>query len=50
MFGRKSTDSAWRSRVPDRATCVRCLQEKDLEEKDAESDVDADESEQEEGI
>jgi hypothetical protein len=34
VFGRKSTDSAWRSRFPDRATCVRCLQEKDLEEMD----------------
>ncbi len=31
MFGRKDTDSAWRSRFPDRATCVRCLQEKDLD-------------------
>ena len=31
MFGRKDTDSAWRSRFPDQATCVRCLQEKDLE-------------------
>ena len=31
MFGRKDTGSAWRSRFPDRATCVRCLQEKDLE-------------------
>jgi hypothetical protein len=31
LFGRKGTDSAWRSRFPDQATCVRCLQEKDLE-------------------
>ena len=31
MFRRKDTDSAWRSRFPDRATCVRCLQEKDLD-------------------
>ena len=31
MFGRKDTDSAWRSRFPDQTTCVRCLQKKDLE-------------------
>lgn len=31
MFGSKNKDSAWRSRFPDTATCVRCLQEKDLE-------------------
>ena len=31
MFGRKDMDSAWRSRFPDQATCVRCLQENDLE-------------------
>ena len=31
MFGRKAQESAWRSRFPDRATCVRCLQEKDLD-------------------
>ena len=31
MFGRKDQDSAWRSRFPDMTTCVRCLQEKDLE-------------------
>ena len=31
MFRRKDADSAWRSRFPDRATCVRCLLEKDLE-------------------
>lgn len=31
MFVRKERDSAWRSRFPDRATCVRCLQEKDLD-------------------
>jgi hypothetical protein len=34
VFGRKDKDSAWRSRFPDTATCVRCLQEKDLEEMD----------------
>lgn len=34
LFGPKDRDSAWRSRYPDRATCVRCLQEKDLEEMD----------------
>jgi hypothetical protein len=34
VLGRKDRDSAWRSRFPDRATCVRCLQEKDLEEMD----------------
>lgn len=34
MFGAKERDSAWRSRYPDRATCVRCLLEKDLEEMD----------------
>lgn len=31
MFRRKDTDSAWRSRFPDRATCVRCLEKKDLD-------------------
>jgi len=31
VFGRKDTDSAWRSRFPDLTTCVRCLQKKDLE-------------------
>ena len=31
MFGRKEKDSAWRSRYPDTATCIRCLQEKDVE-------------------
>ena len=31
MFGRKDQDSTWRSRFPDTATCVRCLQEKDLD-------------------
>ena len=31
MFGRKERDSAWRSRFPDRATCIRCLEEKDLD-------------------
>ena len=34
MFGRKDTDLAWRSRFPDQATCVRCLQEKELERMD----------------
>ena len=34
MFGRKDSDSAWRSRFPDQATCVRCLREKDLDEMD----------------
>ena len=34
MFERKDTDSAWRSRFPDTATCVRCLEEKDVEELD----------------
>ncbi len=34
MFGRKDQDSAWRSRFPDTATCVRCLREKDLETMD----------------
>ncbi len=29
MFGRKEQSSAWRSRFPERVTCVRCLQEKD---------------------
>ena len=31
MIERKDKDSAWRSRFPDRTTCVRCLQEKDLD-------------------
>lgn len=31
MFRRKDQGSAWRSRFPERATCVRCLQEKDLD-------------------
>ena len=31
MFGRKPNDSAWRSRFPEKTTCVRCLQEKDLD-------------------
>jgi hypothetical protein len=31
LFGQKNRDSAWRSRFPERATCVRCLQEKDLD-------------------
>ena len=34
MFGRKENDSAWKSRFPDMATCVRCLEEKDVEEMD----------------
>ena len=34
MFGRKDNDSAWRSRFPDLATCVRCLERKDVEEMD----------------
>ena len=34
MFGRKQTDSAWKSRYPDLATCIRCLEEKDVEEMD----------------
>lgn len=34
MFGRKDGESAWRSRYPERATCVRCLQERDLDEMD----------------
>ncbi|MFC1575847.1 hypothetical protein ACFL5A_04315 [Gemmatimonadota bacterium] len=34
MFGRKDLDSAWRSRFPDIATCIRCLQGKDVEEMD----------------
>ena len=34
MFGRKEKDSAWKSRFPDLTTCVRCLEEKDVEEMD----------------
>ncbi len=34
MFGRKENREAWRSRYPEMATCVRCLQEKDLDEMD----------------
>lgn len=34
MFGRKQNDSAWRSRFPELTTCVRCLEQKDLEEMD----------------
>lgn len=34
MFGRKENDSAWKSRFPELATCVRCLEEKDVEEMD----------------
>jgi hypothetical protein len=34
VFGRKETDSAWKSRFPELATCVRCLEEKDVEEMD----------------
>lgn len=31
LFGRKDQESAWRSRFPEQATCVRCLEEKDLD-------------------
>jgi hypothetical protein len=31
VFGRKERNLAWRSRYPDRATCVRCLEEKELD-------------------
>jgi len=34
VFGRKENDSAWKSRFPELATCVRCLEEKDVEEMD----------------
>lgn len=34
MFGRKERGSAWRSRFPDTTTCVRCLQQKELEDLD----------------
>ena len=34
MFGRKDNDSAWRSRFPELTTCVRCLEEKDVETMD----------------
>ena len=34
VFGKKDSDSAWRSRFPDQTTCIRCLQEKDLETMD----------------
>ncbi|MFO8174643.1 MAG: hypothetical protein R6T96_10205 [Longimicrobiales bacterium] len=34
MFGRKDNDSAWKSRFPELATCVRCLEQKDVEEMD----------------
>jgi len=34
VFGRKETDSAWKSRFPELATCVRCLEQKDVEEMD----------------
>lgn len=34
MFRRKQTESAWKSRFPDLTTCVRCLEEKDLDEMD----------------
>ncbi len=34
MFGRSDQNSAWRSRFPERVTCVRCLQEKDILEMD----------------
>jgi hypothetical protein len=34
LFSRKDQDSAWRSRFPDQATCIRCLHKKDLETMD----------------
>lgn len=34
MFGKRKDSSAWRSRFPDLTTCVRCLEEKDLDEMD----------------
>ncbi len=34
MLGRKDQNSAWRSRFPEKVTCVRCLQEKDTLEMD----------------
>jgi len=34
MFGKKDQSSQWRSRFPERVTCVRCLQEKDILEMD----------------
>jgi hypothetical protein len=34
VFGKRKDSSAWRSRYPDLATCVRCLEEKDIEEMD----------------
>jgi hypothetical protein len=34
VFGRKENDSAWKSRYPDLTTCIRCLEEKDVEEMD----------------
>jgi len=34
VFGKKEQDSAWKSRFPDTTTCVRCLEEKDVEEMD----------------
>jgi hypothetical protein len=34
VFGKKDNESAWKSRFPDLATCVRCLEEKDVEEMD----------------
>jgi len=34
VFERKDNDSAWKSRFPELATCVRCLEKKDVEEMD----------------
>jgi len=34
VFERKDNDSAWKSRYPELTTCVRCLEEKDVEEMD----------------
>jgi hypothetical protein len=34
VFGRKEKDSVWRSRFPETVTCIRCLQERDVEDMD----------------
>jgi hypothetical protein len=34
VFGRKQNDSAWQSRFPDLTTCIRCLEEKELDQMD----------------
>ena len=34
MFGKRDQSSTWRSRFPERVTCVRCLQERDILEMD----------------